>query len=553
MFYLRDMRNGTSDSRRGLRDPRAPIAVSIVLSLLTATSDLPGQQTASGVQPVSGAASLRNSTSSQYLSLDHWAYGYVDLLVARGQLADLSPLLQPYRRIDIAAAILAAERKGLIGDEEKAWITALRVELEREFTLLNGSEPQEVSFRGQLAAGLKAVSHTHRDPLRPAGNESLFLTADLELHGDAPAVAGALRMRWDNHYLNDPQFPGGRVIEFRECDPVVAKCAYRVEEGYLELQLPYVRLFFGRMDRNWGLPGRDGMLLSPYSYSYDHIGYRFGSDRIALSGLYAPFNDFSGDTARYFASHRFDWRIRDNFVLAVGESVVFGGENRRIDFNLINPVGVWEISGGSEGTERNALGMAEIWWRPTPRLITYGALVVDNTTVGNDAAGLATGLNQYAAAIGVQLPMFRPALALRGDLTVVSSLAYRSRVDFFEYYTIENLGLAQDKTDAVVLSLRGDWFPRPGWILIPRLDLMWKGEDDIRQPFPEDAFVDRDRLLIGVIERTIRTSLGGRWHTPRGAVRWDVGLNFVDNDGNIARDVRVIGVASVEAQIRHSF
>ncbi len=494
------------------------------------------------------------SISSAYLSLDHWIYGYANVLVARGVMSGLSPLVQPYRRIDIALAALQAEGDGRLSDVERGWLKAIKEELFHEVELLTGLETQDVRLRGQLDAGLKALSHTHRDPLRPEGDEKLFVTAGLELRGEAPGVAGAMLFRWDNHYLNDPQFPNGRAIEFRECDPIISECAYRVEEGYVELQLPYVRVSFGRMYRNWGLPGIDGLLLSPYSYSYDAIAYRFGNDRIALSGLYAPFNDFGGDTARHFASHRFDWQIRDNLVLAVGESVVFGGENRRIDFNLINPVGIWEISGSSEGRERNALGLAEVWWRPSPDIVTYGAFLVDNTAIPNDGDDQRTsGINQYAAALGIQLPAFKPNLALRSDLTVVNALAYRSRVDFWEYYALDDIGLAHDKTDAIVLSLQGDWFPRPGWILVPRLDIMWKGEDDLRQPFPDDAFTGRDLLLVGTIEHTVRTSLGGRWHTPRGQVRWDAGLNFVKNDGNVEGDWRVIGVARIHAEIRLRF
>ena len=487
---------------------------------------------------------------SAYLELGHWAYDYIDRLVARGRVSGLSPLLQPYRRVDIAAAIVEAEREGQLSRAEMEWVAVIKRELAREVELLGGGRPQDVSFQGEVGAGVRALSHTHRDPLRPEGDDKVFATLRLQLRGEAPAVAGALRVRWDGQYLNDAQFPGGRAIERRQCDPIIQDCAYRAEDAYVEVQLPYVRVFFGRMYRNWGLPGTHGLLVAPYAYSYDHIGYRFGGERIALSGLYAPFNDFAGDTARHFASHRFDWQVTDNFLISVSESVVFGGLNRRIDFNLINPVGVWEISGSSEGHERNALGLAEFWWRIFDDLVTYGAFMVDNTSVGDEEQGRKEGFNQYAAALGVQLPSLRSNLALRGDVTVVNSLAYRSRVDFFEYYALDNIGLAQDKTDAIVVSLQADWFPRSRLLLRPRLDLMWKGEDDITDAFPADAFTEHDFLLVGTIEKTIRPSLGGRLHLPYGELRWDLGLNFVKNDENEPRDWRVIGVGRIEAELR---
>jgi hypothetical protein len=520
-------------------------------ALLALLISLAGPNAARAQQGVGRAsvAERASSLGSTYLPLGHWIYDYVNVLVARGRLRDLGRLVQPYRRIDIAAAVLEAERGHELTGPELEWVAAIERELASEVELLRGRGRADVEFGGEFAVGAEALTHTHRDPLRPAGDGDVFGTLRLDLRGEAPGVAGALRLRWDDHYLNDPQFPNGDAIEYRQCDPIVDQCAYRVEEGYVEVQLPYVRVFFGRMYRNWGLPGTDGLLVAPYAYSYDHIGYRFGSDRIALTGLYAPFNDFGGDTARYFASHRFDWRITESFQLSVSESVVYGGENRRIDFNLTNPVGVWEISGSSAGRERNALGMAEVWFRIFDDLVTYGAFLVDNTSVGDEESGKGSGFNQYAAALGVQLPTLRPNLALRGDVSVVSSLAYRSRIDFWEYYALDGIGLGHDKTDAIVASLQGDWFVRPGLLLRPRLDLMWKGTDDITDPWPDDAFTTHDKLLVGVIEKTIRPSIGGRFHHPHGELVWDAGLNIVKNDGNVEGDWRVVGVARVQAEV----
>ncbi|MFQ5845490.1 MAG: hypothetical protein ACE5JG_10945, partial [Planctomycetota bacterium] len=374
-----------------------------------------------------------------------------------------------------------------------------------------------------------------------------FPTFELALAGEAPVIAGAFRARWDNHYLNDPQFPGGRAIEFRECDPIIDECAYRIEEAYLEVQFPYVRLFFGRTYRNWGLPGLEGFLVSDYAYSYDHVAYRFGGDRLSLTGVFTLPNDFQGDTARYFSSHRLDWQARDNLVFSLGESVVYGGEGRRLDFGLTNPVGIWEISGGRGSGERNAIGLVELWWRPRSSLVTYGAFLVDNTSVGT---GATSSLPQWGAALGVQLPAVSPTLALRADLSVVSSLAYRSRVGRVENYTIDGLGLARDKSDAVIASFRADWFARPGLVLRPGVQIMWRGEDDIRSPWPADAFTGHDLLLVGEVETTLRPSLAGRWHTAYGELAWNLGLNLVRDEDNVARDWRTKGVARVEFSLR---
>ena len=433
------------------------------------------------------------------------------------------------------------------GDHSAGWLESLKRALREETELLSGASQQDVLFGGEVDAGFRAMTQRHRDPLRPAGDEALFPTLDLRLQAEAPNVASAFHIRWDGYYLNDAQFAGRRLIPFRECDPLVAECAYRVEEGYVEVQLPYASLFFGREYRNWGLPGSDGFLVSNYAYSYDHIGYRFGSARLSLSGLLAPLNDFPGDTARYFSAHRLDWQVRDNLVFSASESVVYGGVNRRLDLNLTNPVGIWEIS-PSGGAEANTLGLAEVWWRPRAGMVTYFGFLVDNTRVGE--VNEASGFTQWGAHLSVHFPAVTPALGLRGDVAVANSLAYRSRIDRAFYYAFDGLGLGRDKADAIVASVQADWFVGAQGVLRPRLDVQWKGQDDLRQDWPLDAFTGHDLMLNGTVETTVRPSIAGRLRLPRGEVRWDGGVNLIKNQANLPTDWKAKFVGSFEVMLR---
>lgn len=491
--------------------------------------------------------------TSPYLPLNHWGYYVVDLLASRGRLEGLPLLNRPYRRVDLARSLLSAESKGKLLAEERRWVELLKEELRHEIGLVSGGSDQELRFSGEFEAGLKGVTHQHRDLLRPQGDRALWPVLELGLAGDAPNVAGGFRLRWDGIYLNDPQFPGGRAIPARECDPLVARCAYRVEEGYVEAQLPYVSLFFGRLYRNWGMAGTEGFLVSDYAYSYDHVGYRFGSSRLALSGLFTLLNDFPGDTARYFAAHRLDWRVRDNLTLGFSEAVVYAGVGRRIDLNLTNPVGIWEISPSADA-ETNTMGALEVWWRMKPRLVTYGALLIDNTRVGEPNE--AQGLTQWGLHLAVQLPQVTPRLAARGDFSIVNSLAYRSRVDRSFFYTFQGLSLGRDKSDAVIGSIQIDWLratdrlTRGLLILQPRLQVMWRGEDDVRKPWPENAFRGHDLLLVGLVETTVRPSLGGRWMNRHGELRWDLGVNWIKNLDNQPQEWRAKVVGRVQLSLR---
>lgn len=522
---------------RGSRFARAAAGMTLAAALLAG--------------PLTGQEPRTGGIGSPYLSLDHWAYDYVNLLVARGRLPRLSPLVQPYRRVEVAAAVHDALDGDGLSPTERRWAEELARELARERRLVSGAGAQELRFGGAGGAGAKGLTQLHRDVLRPEGDGEVFALLQLDLQVDAPRLAAGFRMVWDNHLLNDPQFAGGQVVEFRECDPIVDQCGYRVNEGYVEVQVPYVRLFFGRMERNWGLPGTEGLLVSNYPYTYDHLGYTFGNERLSLRGLLNLPNDFPGDTTRYFTVHRLDWRIRNNLVLALGESIIYGGPDDELEFALINPLGIWEISGTSGTGERNTSGSAELWWRPFSGLAVFGGLLVDNTMFGEP--GNKEGLTQWAASLGAQLPMVAPALALRADLSMVNSLAYRSRVGPVEYYAIEGIGLARDKTDAIVLSLQGDWFAAPRLVVRPQLHVQWKGEDDLRTAWPDTAFSTHPGILVGEVERTIRPAVAGRWRIGPADIEWDWGVNLI-SDVNHAPGVNATRVEGrIQAVIRKRF
>lgn len=489
--------------------------------------------------------------TSPYLSLDHWAYPYLNALLARGRLEGLPLAVQPYRRVDVASSVAAALEGGDLSTAEREWLEAIAEELDYETRLVRSDARQELRFTTELNGGLKAVSQRHRDPLRPEGDDALWPILGLEMAADAPAIAAGFDFRWDRHYINDPQFPNGRVNQFRACDPIVDECSYRVEEGYIEVQLPYLRLSFGRMYRNWGVPGTDGLLLSDYAYSYDHVGYQFGTSRLSMSGMFTPLADFRGDTTRYLAMHRLDWQIRDNLLLSLSESVIWGGENAKLDFNIINPIGIWEINPQSGSTQRNTLGLVELWWRPFANLATHAGLLVDNTRVGDE--GLKSGLTQFAATFGVQIPRLAPTFALRGDFSVVNSLAYRSRIGEVEYYAVDGIGLARDLTDALTYQVSGDWFVSPTVVLEPGVTVLRRGEATIRDMWPEDAFSTYDPLLVGTVETTVRPALGGQVRFRHGEVTWDAGLNFVKNMDNVDGGWEVDAVAGTRIVLRTRF
>lgn len=491
--------------------------------------------------------------ASPYLPRGSWEYEILDYWIASGRIASLSPMVQPYRRTEVARAI--AELDGAdLGRAERGWLARLRQTYAKELAaLVDGAGVRGVEFAAELGAGGQLASQTHRDPLRPVlegkfSNTRLMDDLRFDLDGSAGPVAGAFRMRRHGIYRNDPQFPDGRVVP-EVSNVVLGELGSRVDEAYLELQTRYVRIGFGSLDRNWGLPGLDGFIRSDYSYSEEEISYRFGTDRIFLIGMVASYGDYRADTTHYVAMHRLEVRPFDDLLIAVSEATVHGGPGQKLDFKLINPVSLWQFARSDGDPLYNKVGQLDVWWRTPLGFNVYGSLLADATNERGSCC-------QMGGSLGFELPRLIPGWLVRGSVTAVQSLAYvpsNPNVPW-EEYSVERIGLGWDKTDLYLISLQAEWFPGPGLWLAPKLDVQLRGAHDFRDGRPPfETLPTWPRILVGDAETTFRPALAGRWRagwTFPLELRWDVGVNFIQDYGNEAGDDRTEFVGSVAALLR---
>ncbi|MDH3291743.1 MAG: capsule assembly Wzi family protein [Gemmatimonadota bacterium] len=482
--------------------------------------------------PALGAPSLNaQERSSHYLYLGHWAYRYVDLLMARGHLPDLQPMVRPYRRLDVAMALANARSSGGLAESEIEWVELLQAELAPELLGRQLADSATVVVYGGAEVGAQVLTQRHRDMFRPEGDEAAF--GHLQLAGalDFPGVTAALRLRYDGWLINDPQFPDGKVVEEHPNFLGLLDFAARAEDGYAEVQLPYVRLMAGRMQRNWGPPRTEGLLVSDYSYSYDQIGYRIGSTRLAVTGFVAQLDEFPDFTKRWFAAHRLDWRVNDGLALGFGESVIWGGENRSFDFRMAMPIATWFVGGygkdWEEGPNRNNSFIdLSVWWKPTAKIVTTAAVMFDDFPGGGSP--LAHGVD-----LGLALPSLSSRLGLRIGYAQVGALTYRT-VSEYERYAFRGIGLGRDLADFDRLSVELDWVPTSSLFLTPTVQVLRRGEGDFRDPWPAGVTNDGPVLFIGERETTLRLALRGQW-IPRRLfwIDWDVGENLVWSAGHV--------------------
>lgn len=488
--------------------------------------------------------------ASPYLSLDHWAYPALDLWIARGEITDLSPMTRPYRLADVVKSVRGLERRKLSGAEAE-----VRDRLLEELGARGGKDeprrrrPGERTDALDLEVGLEAggryVSQTHPDPLQAAldgrFSEDRFLERiEFAARGSSPFAAGAVRLRRDGIYRDDPRFPDGQVTPPRY-DLFTDDLSVRVEEAYVELQVPYFRVSFGRLDRNWGPASTDGFLRSANPYSQDEIGYRIGTEQVFLIGSISAPDDFRGDTVRYLAMHRLEVRPSDRLAIAVSEAALHGGPDGRFRFALANPLGIWQIAVDDQEVAHNKVGQLDVWWRAGRGLVLTGSLLADATNLEGSCC-------QLGGTVGAEFAGLAPGVRLGASVTAIQSLAYRTSLPW-EEYSIDRVGLGWDKSDLVLVTLEADWLATGSLLLSPRFDIQRSGEGDFRQPRPlASALPDQPRILSGIVETTLRPSLGGSWsHQGPLAVQaeWDLGVSLISDYAHVEGAERTAFTGSV--------
>src|SRR6266516_2556079 len=111
---------------------------------------------------LAGGATVAAQGPSPYLPLSHWATPYIEHLIARGVIADPSPLSRPFVQADVVRVLGAADTTR-VGGAERRVVRAILAALGRP----PGDAKPWARVDGDVAA--TGASHARRDPLRAAG------------------------------------------------------------------------------------------------------------------------------------------------------------------------------------------------------------------------------------------------------------------------------------------------------------------------------------------------------------------------------------------------
>jgi hypothetical protein len=429
--------------------------------------------------------------ASPYLPLDDTRYPLLELLIARGELEDPSPMLRPFRVADALRVLAAADT----APASRTGSTIRR--LREELSAGSGSR----RWSAEIRVGGTAYTQKRRDLLQLGGRRDYNYYLDVGLQGVFGPLAASARPAVEPRLIGDPDWP----------NTTQEHVTGRLIEGYLSGQLRWASLTYGQLDWNWGPVGLPGIPLSNFGYQRPAISLDVRLRPLRLSALATTLRretDSLGQIVnRYYFAHRLEAQFSSRFRAALWEGILIQGVGQNFDFAYANPLAPSVLTNGfgiSDQPSNTIIG-ADLSWRPFRRTTLQAQLGLDDFWFNKREQKQ----DRWTFTLMGFGPLGRE-LAWRVLYTQVSSLALRT-FSPVENLTDAKVGLGRHFTDQDRISAYVSVPLRRRWVLTPELSVQRQGEGAINAPYPRlgpDSIQTTPLLFIGEVEKTYRVSLG---------------------------------------------
>jgi hypothetical protein len=453
---------------------------------------------------------------SRRVATDNWSYEFIVRLRDRGYLANLNPLVQPYRAQEVARGLLELDPDTL-PEPVAGWVALLREEYWREIGRLEGE--RGVKWGAMVAAGARASTSQRLDPLRPTGDEEVWPWLNAGVWLEAGPVVGEVRLLGDTYLTDDPD----------GLDPGQRRGA-RTDHAYVAADFPVASLIVGRLKRNWSRTHTNGLMVSDVSTAYPQLGFELRAWRFALRSFTGELDTFDG-LKRYVAAHRLDYAT-DNFVVSFGESILYASTSG-LQVRWLNPFEFLFFDHDNEPVDatQNLMLNLETWFR-SGGLVLYGEGFLDDIDV-DPAEGQEAEPLVYGFALGSTLSSLAHWLGLGLEYEQVSAWAYRTP-NVVDQYSFLQRGLGENYSDYDRLTLWADLFPPArGLRVTPVLQFQRQGEGDFRDSIV-GGYQGEPAIFLGVKQTTYRIGLRARWQPLKyWWIGFDLGQNWVRNKDHV--------------------
>jgi hypothetical protein len=435
---------------------------------------------------VVGAAGAQ---ASAYLSLDDPRSALLEHLIARGDVADPTPMFRPWRWADLVRSLKAAK------------LAPASVSGRMVSGLAQGLAEAPRGYAVEARAGLQSATHARRDLLQPAGSGGAWPFGEAAVRAHYGPVAVAVRSTFEPRLRHDPDW-----VDASSTEPRTAQ--WRVAEATASFQTTTVRVTLGRQAQQWGPLGLSGLALSDEAYPRTGLllEVSLGPFRLAAEGAeLRHVADAMVPGARHFVAHRLGVRLSPKLHIAVWETGVVSQRSGGTGAFLLDPfrpLVIGHLVGLPD--DRNILLGTDLAWRPNSRLLLEAQGALDD--FGSDDPASARPA-RWGMILGASGPI-GANLSWQSRFTAATSLAFRTHTPE-QNYTDGGVGIGRNSADQAEFRFSLGVPVNPRWLLRPEVAVLRQGEGSLDDAFPTGAeLAATPTFFIGTVSTTWRSGLG---------------------------------------------
>lgn len=442
------------------------------------------------------APSAVRAQVSGYLPLDDARLPLVEHLIATGAIADPSPFVRPFRRVDLLRVLAEA-------DTTRPGVADLVRQLAHDFAVPGGT----ANWNADVLGGFQSYSHARADLLHPEGKGGIEPYAEVGLEVTTGPLVLVSRPVLEPRLLHDPDWDGRKNIDI----------SLRMADAYLSAQWKPARLFYGQMSQNWGPVGITGLALGNESYPRPTFGLdvQFGPFHLGAqaSALADATDTLDQVVHRYFFAHRLDWHASKRLDLSLFETTVISGVDREFDGRYRNPVSLLLLTNEyGLGDKGNVIVGVDASWRAARGLTVQGEFVLDDIQYQHRS-----GPDRYPDRYAFTVSAFGPLagrMSWRGLYSQVSSLAFRT-INPFDNFVDDGVGIGRNFGGNDQATVRVAMPVAHHWLVTPELTYFRQGEGSLADAAPPRGPISAatPTLFVGTVEKTFRAAVAvsGSW------------------------------------------
>ena len=391
-------------------------------------------------------ACVANAQDNFSIPVDNWSYDDISALQTRGFLLDLSPGFKPYRRLEVANALINLEKKVDVSSlpASTRWLLE---KLDSEFSGEMGFVRAESQDKDTTFTGARFSEEAKLNLAK--GNYSPFKYAsDVKVR---PFSRSEFGFSVGNHLT---LYTDGTIDQTLNDDTLYTgslKYGLRAlhQQAYVEYSDKYVDATFGRDYLSWGYGNNGKILVSTTAGAFDLASLFVKTSVMKFNWFVAqldqlPYftpdtNDYSpyGPTPtaglpdplanRYFTGSRFEFDICNKVFLGAFEAATFGGPDAPIDLGIIDPLRVtYEIENNDHKDLNSFLGSDISVFLPA-NLNLYSDLLLDDWQVDKKTKSDLKP-NLYAFDVGISAADILSRLGVEGTDANIQYRIVRNRV-----------------------------------------------------------------------------------------------------------------------------